>query len=127
MKMNMLDLISSISFIYLLSCTNQPCNWRSCPGGKACLYTYFGEAKALFSYMNLQVRILLGGKTKYNFSLVGHASCVCRLEAMPPNWGQCRYVPGIYLIRMKLNISVVSLVNISSSGKILFACFVVFV
>ena len=39
-------------------------------GGKTCLYMYFGGAKALFSYMNLQVTTE-GGKTMQNLSSGG--------------------------------------------------------
>ena len=38
-------------------------------GGKTCLYTHFGGAKALFSYIDLQVADSVGGSiTLQNFS-----------------------------------------------------------
>ena len=33
----------------------QPCNCRSCPGGRVCLYTHYGGVKALFFCINLLV------------------------------------------------------------------------
>ena len=44
-------------------------------GGKTCLYTHFGGAKALFSYIHLQVIDSFGGKSHAKFFLLG---------AMPP-------------------------------------------
>ena len=41
--------------------------------GKTCFYTHVGEAKALFSYINLQVTDSVGGKTMQNFSFGGNA------------------------------------------------------
>ena len=44
-------------------------------GGKTCLYMYFGGAKALFSYINLQITVE-GGKTMQNLSSGGTAARV---------------------------------------------------
>ena len=57
------------------------------PGDKTCLYKHFGGAKALFSYINLQVTDSVGGgKTMQNFLFGGNAP-------VPP----CRYVPVVYM------------------------------
>ena len=40
-------LIMRLSDLEALGAMRQPRNWRSCPGGKTCLYTQFGGANAV--------------------------------------------------------------------------------
>ena len=50
-------------------------------GGRNCLYTHFGGAKALFSFINLQVNDSVGGAKPCK---------IVHLEAITP----CRFIPA---------------------------------
>ena len=58
--------------------------------GKTCFYTHFGEAKALFSYIDLQVTDCVGGKTMQNFHLGAMPTCPLQVRT-------CR-VPVVLLL-----------------------------
>ena len=58
-------------------------------GGKTCLYTHFGGAETLFSYIYLQVTDSVGGGAK--------PSKMFHLEGWAMSPGPlCRYVPEVY-------------------------------
>ena len=46
---------------------HQARKWRRYSEGKTGLYIHFGGVKALSSYVNLQVKYYVGGKTTENF------------------------------------------------------------
>ena len=72
-----------IPFLSFFICiySAQARNWRSCPGGKTCLYKHFGGIKAIFCYVNHKVKYSAGDKIMQSFSFGGNAPCPLQVRA----------------------------------------------